>query len=207
MLHERSVDPELLSILRRLQELPSLSQFALAGGTALALKYGHRVSVDIDLFGKGNIEKEIIPALDEAFGNEIQYEEVPGRWAVFCYIRGIKVDIIPYDHPLVFPFEEIEKIRFFSASDILAMKINAILGRGTKKDFWDLYELMQHYTLDEIASFYQQKFPKQRLIITIPQAITYFDDAETSAMPKSLKDQDWETIKMAIRAKVRDYLS
>lgn len=205
MLHKRAVDPELLSILIKLQAHPALSNFALAGDSALALKYGHRISVDLDLFGKGDTN-EIFLALDELFGGEIQYEDVPGQWAVFCYIKGIKVDIIPYDRPLVYPLESIEGIRLFSSQDILAMKINAILGRGSKKDFWDLYELMQHYKLEEITTFYQQKFPKQRLLISIPQAITYFDDADLSPAPISLKDQDWESIKIFIQEKVRNYL-
>ena len=90
--------------------------------------------------------------------------------------------------------------------DIIAMKLNAILGRGKKKDFWDLYELFRHYTLEEMISFHEKKFPEQNLLITIPQAITYFDDAEESEEPVSLKGQKWKSVKKLIQQKVNDYL-
>ena len=147
MLRTETVSKELLTILKRLNQIDSLSGFALARGTALALKYGHRVSVDIDLFGKGDIQNKVIPELNTKFGDDIEYEEVPGGWAVFAFIKGVKVDIIPYDHTLIYPIEEYEDIHFLSSQDICAMKIAAILGRGTKKDFWDLSQLLNHYSV------------------------------------------------------------
>jgi len=69
------------------------------------------------------------------------------------------------------------------------MKLNAILGRGTKKDFWDLYELLQHYSLKDMIACHEKKFPEQNLLITIPQAIIYFTDAEETNAPVSLKGQ------------------
>lgn len=205
MLHYHTIEQQTLTILRKLQELKPLQKFALAGGTGLALKFGHRISMDIDLFGVGNIH-DITPVLDKTFKNEINYEEVPGNWAIFSFINDIKVDIIPYGHPLLAPIDEIDGIRIYSNQDILAMKISAILGRGTKKDFWDLFELLHHYSISEVISFYQKKFPKQRLLITIPQALTYFDDAENSPDPKSLKKQTWTGVKTFIQQKVREYL-
>lgn len=87
------------------------------------------------------------------------------------------------------------------------MKISAIFGRGTKKDFWDLYELLHHYSISEIIEYYQKKFPKQRLLITIPQALTYFDEAENAPKPRSLKGQTWPEVKAYIQQQVRDYLA
>jgi hypothetical protein len=87
------------------------------------------------------------------------------------------------------------------------MKINAILGRGAKKDFWDLAELLNVFTLDEIIQFHKQKFPTQMLLISIPAALTYFADAEESEDPVSLKGQSWEETKRIIQGKVREYLS
>lgn len=94
-----------------------------------------------------------------------------------------------------------------SIPDIAAMKINAILKRGVKKDFWDAAELLNHYSIDDFIHFYHQKFPSQQLAIAIPQALTYFDDAEESEDPVSLKDQTWESVKQKIQDKVRDYLA
>ena len=87
------------------------------------------------------------------------------------------------------------------------MKINAILGRGKKKDFWDLYELLQRFSLDDIISFHKQKFPRQMLLISVLQAITYFADADESEDPISLKGQTWESVKKFIHKKVTNYLS
>ncbi len=87
------------------------------------------------------------------------------------------------------------------------MKINAILGRGQKKDFFDLAELLKYYTLAEIISWYKQKYSNQQLLISIPNAITYFADAEQSPDPLALNGQTWDDVKKFIQLKVREYLS
>jgi hypothetical protein len=90
--------------------------------------------------------------------------------------------------------------------DLIAMKIQAILGRGKKKDFWDLYELLQHYNLRDMIDFHKSKYPNQMIMISIPQALVYFDDAENSDEPASFKNQTWEDVKSGIRKKVREFL-
>ena len=97
-------------------------------------------------------------------------------------------------------------IRFYSNADIAAMKIQAILGRGKKKDFWDLYELLQHYSLQQIMDWHKQKYPSQMLAISILHAITYFVDADYSETPVSFKMQTWESVKKGIGCIVSDYL-
>jgi len=103
--------------------------------------------------------------------------------------------------------ETIDSIRFYSDDDISAMKIQAILGRAKKKDFWDLFELLKHYSLEQIMDWHKQKYPSQMLAISIPHAITYFVDAEESEEPQSFKNQTWEEVKKGIQKVVRDYLS
>ena len=97
-------------------------------------------------------------------------------------------------------------IRYYSSADIAAMKIQAVLGRGRKKDFWDIYELLQHYSLQQMMDWHKQKFPSQMLAISIPHAITYFVDADESETPVSFKKQTWESVKTGIRKTVSDYL-
>lgn len=94
----------------------------------------------------------------------------------------------------------------YSDKDIIGMKLNAILGRGRKKDFWDLFELLKYYSLTEMIAYHEMRYPDQNLLISIPQAITYFEDAEESEEPVSLKGQNWNMIKQTIRSKVSDYL-
>ncbi len=86
------------------------------------------------------------------------------------------------------------------------MKINAILGRGQKKDFFDLAELLKHYSLKEILDWHKQKYPSQQLLISIPNALIYFEDAELSPDPVSLNGQTWEKVKKILQLKVREFL-
>jgi hypothetical protein len=95
----------------------------------------------------------------------------------------------------------------YCIADISAMKIQKILlGRAKKKDFWDLYELLQHYSLQQLIDWHKQKYPSQMLAISIPHAITYFVDADESEPTVSLKNQNWEMVKNGIKKAVRDYL-
>lgn len=86
------------------------------------------------------------------------------------------------------------------------MKIQAILARGKKKDFWDIAELLNLFTLDQLIQFHREKFPNQFLAITIPQELTFFEDANNSVNPVCLKIQSWEEIKLKINSTVRKYL-
>jgi predicted nucleotidyltransferase component of viral defense system len=207
MLHLETVEPRTFSLLKTLQAINELKDFFLVGGTALALKHGHRISEDIDLFGHVAFDKEaIIKQLETSFGKDFEYAGNPAKWAVFCYIQNIKVDIILYNHPLIANPDIIDDIRMYSDKDIAAMKVNAILGRGKKKDFWDIYELLKVFTLTQIIDFYFAKFSRQQLLISIPEALCYFIDAEESEDPVSLKRQRWEEIKKFIQKEVNKFL-
>lgn len=127
-------------------------------------------------------------------------------FGIFGFINDVKVDIVHFPHIPIAPVETTDKIRMYCSADISAMKIQAILGRGKKKDFWDLYELLQHYPLRQLIDWHQQKYPSQMLAISIPHAITYFVDAEESETPVSFKNQTWEGVKKGIQRAVRDYL-
>jgi predicted nucleotidyltransferase component of viral defense system len=94
----------------------------------------------------------------------------------------------------------------FSTEDIIAMKVQAILGRGRKKDFWDIAELLKHFSIKDFVQFHQEKYATQNLLITVPQAITFFADAEESEDPVSLKKQTWKSVQKFIKSKVSEYL-
>jgi predicted nucleotidyltransferase component of viral defense system len=188
--------------------LQEFNNFCLVGGTALALKYGHRISIDLDFFANESFNNTALAAvLEKEFAEKLELESKNPKWGIFCFIDNIKVDIVHYLHPAIHPPEIVDGIRLYSSDDIAAMKINAILGRGKKKDFWDLSELLRHYTLEELISFHRKKYPSQQLLISIPQALTYFDDAEESEAPVTLNDQTWDSVKKAIQKSVREYLS
>ncbi len=86
------------------------------------------------------------------------------------------------------------------------MKIFAILQRAKKKDFWDIAELLQYYSLEECITFYTEKYPNNQMLISIPYAISYFDDAEETEEPISLKGQTWESVRKIIQKAVNNYL-
>ena len=147
MLHTATVEPVTLSVLKRVLQISELKNFSLVGGTALSLKYGHRKSIDLDFFSHEKFDIKIIQsALIKEFGNDFEFEQQNITWAIFCKIKGVKVDIVYYPHALISPIEVIENIKMYSNKDIAAMKINAILGRGAKKDFWDVAQLLNEFT-------------------------------------------------------------
>ncbi len=207
MLHTETVESGTFSLLKELMELPVLRLFSLVGGTALSLRYGHRSSIDLDLFFHEKFDhSHIIAALEDKFGERFVYKQQQTQFGIFCFIDDVKVDIVHFPHLPISAIEVEDGIRFYSIADIAAMKIQAILGRGKKKDFWDLYELLQHYSLQQIMDWHKVKYPSQMLAISIPHAITYFVDADDSETPVSFKQQTWESVKKGISRAVSDYL-
>lgn len=207
MLYFETLEPGTLSLLKDLMALPSLLPFSLVGGTALSLRYGHRSSEDLDLFFHEKFDQhKIVKSLEDKFKKRFVYKQQQTQFGIFCFIDEIKVDLVHFPHLPIANIETIENIRIYGNADIAAMKIQAILGRGKKKDFWDLYELLQHYSLQQIMDWHQQKYPSQMLAISIPHAITYFVDAEESETPVSFKNQSWESVKKDIQRVVSEYL-
>lgn len=207
MLQYATVEPNTLRILKQLMLLKELDSFSLVGGTALSLYLGHRISVDIDLFSVEKFEnRAIIEVLERNFDGFV-YRSVNNPVGVFGAIDNIKLDMVNYyHHPLIEQPLLIDGIRLYHQNDIMAMKIAAILNRGVKKDFWDIAELLKHYSVQHFIDCYIKKFPSQQLMISIPYALTYFADADESEDPVSLKGQTWSSVKKFISQKVSDYL-
>jgi predicted nucleotidyltransferase component of viral defense system len=188
-------------------DIPELRSFGLVGGTALSLKFGHRISVDLDLFSNEKFENvNIENSLTRVFGSDFENRTSTPMFGIFCFIEGVKVDLIRYPHPLIRTSETLAGIRMYSNEDIIAMKVQAILGRAKKKDFWDVAELLKHYTVKDFIDFHHEKFSTQNLLISVPQAISYFSDAEESEDPISLEGQTWPKIQKLIQKKVAEYL-
>ncbi len=207
MLHIKTVEPHAFSVLNQLMKIPELKDFSLVGGTALSLSYGHRKSVDLDIFSNKPFENaEVINALEKKFKTSFVNRTTNPRFGIFGFVDEVKIDLILHPHPLIRPELKIDDIRMFSTEDIIAMKVQAILGRAKKKDFWDVAELLNHYSVSDFIKFHKEKYVSQNLLITVPQAITYFADAEESEDPVSLKKQTWSNVKKFINSKVSEYL-
>ena len=203
MLSIQTVYPNTLELLKSLASQPELAQTRLVGGTALALQYGHRQSIDLDFFGILPEDKEELVEITKRVGNVLVTNR--SKMILQTVINQIKVDFVDYsrykwiDEPVMG-----DGFVLASDKDIAAMKVNAIIGRGTRKDFIDLYVLLQHYSLLEIMAFYKQKYPEfseYRALLSM----TYFEDAEMQDMPKMFIDTSWDTMKSTIIEAVKVY--
>ncbi len=207
MLSNLPVEPRTMALLKQLMAVPELQDFALVGGTALAIRYQHRLSIDLDLFSIKEFDNgELVNILEQYFPT-FSYRSTNNPIGVFGYIDDIKVDFVKHHRfQLIDALIIYDGIRFYSDKDIMAMKVAAIRKRAVKKNFWDIAELLKHYSLSDVLESYHKKYPDQRLAISIPFAITYFADAQESEDPISLKNQTWQQVKKDIQKKVSDYL-
>lgn len=119
-------------------------------------------------------------------------------------LDGVKVDFVNYTYPWIDNIVEEDGIRLASDKDIAAMKINAIEGRGSKKDFIDIYFLLKRYTLQEILDFYCRKYPENSIFRAV-LSLSYFDDADSQMMPVMLVDNDWNCIKNYLSDVVKSF--
>ncbi len=203
MLSIQTIQPNTLELLKSLASQPELAHTRLVGGTALALQYGHRQSIDLDFFGKLPEDKEELVEMTRKMGDMIVTNH--SKMILQTVINQVKVDFVDYSR-YAWIDEPIMGDGFVLASDkdIAAMKVNAIIGRGTRKDFIDLYVLLQRYSLSEIMAFYKQKYPEfseYRALLSM----TYFEDAEMQDMPKMFIDTPWNTMKSTIIESVKAY--
>ncbi len=195
MLHYETINAETRNLLESLQKLDALKEMRLVGGTALALQTGHRISVDIDLFGPLTTETMDINSELRSTGRVSQIKDSKN---IHIYlVNDIKVDIVNYEYPWIDKAINEDGLRLASKMDIAAMKIAAITGRGTKKDFIDLYFLLQEFSLHEIISFYLTKFDDGSEFMAM-KSIAYFEDAESDPMPNMLIPVSWENVKQYI---------
>ena len=199
MLYLETVESSTLELLKKLQRLPVLEQTRLVGGTALALQLGHRKSIDLDFFGTIDCEAEYLRESIAGIASLTILKESPH---IHIYIvDGIKVDIVNYKYPWLDDVVLEQGLRLASVSDIAAMKITAIIGRGTKKDFIDIAFLLHHFSVEEILHFYAAKYNDSSVFMAM-KSLAYFDDAEADPMPDMFVNQSWQQVKAYILSKI-----
>ena len=167
----------------------------LAGGSALALHFGHRVSVDFDFFTNAHFESEKIAGLLRKLGDfdvdTLTEDTLLGQF------MSVKFSLFYYKYPLLFEPAKFEGINIAATGDISAMKIAAIMDRGTKKDFIDVYFLdKKGTTLEECLKYYDKKYKAlANNMYSIITSLSYFVDAEESEMPKMIESISWKDVK------------
>jgi len=203
MLQISTVAPDTLELLKRLQSIPELANTRLVGGTALAFHLGHRLSIDLDLFGA--FDREIITETLQSEAFDDFYVLSESKIIKQYLINRVKVDIVKYDRYQW--LEDViidDQIRIAGLKDIAAMKIAAITNRGSKKDFVDMFFLLKIFGIKEIIKFYQTKYFDANIFPAMT-SLAYFDDAEKEDMPKMLIPTTWEDVKSKIIAEVKRY--
>ncbi len=203
MLHFETVSPCALDLLIQISGDPRLREFALAGGTSLALRFGHRLSVDLDFFTPGDFDKsKVESALSTGRSFKLEQKNPVGLSAT---VEGVKVDMVTYRYPLLCEPEVIDEVRLFSLQDVAAMKLSAVTNRGAKKDFYDLAMLIEEVGLAQLMEIYFRKYPQHEPLLMI-RSLSYFDDAEGDQDPVSLIGMSWDEVKERISAAVRKML-
>lgn len=196
MLQTQTVSTECLELLTQISKDTFFDEFVLVGGTALALQMGHRNSIDLDFFGNKEIDEELFVKKLREYG-DVNVLKVSQN-ILITIINGVKTDFVRYTYPWIFEKVIIEDIRLASKQDIAAMKLNAISGRGSKKDFIDIYFLLNEFTLEQMIGFYRKKYTNHSEFSML-KSITYFEDAEGNPTPDIFSGFDWESCKNKIR--------
>ena len=195
MLFFSAVSSEALELLKEIQDQPFLKDFYLVGGTALALNFGHRVSVDLDFFTEKEFDTNLlVESAKENFPVKILSQ---AKNSLTMDVRSVKTDFIRHNYSLLNPIQEKDGIKIASVEDIAAMKFNSTMNRGSKKDFYDIVELLIHFSLEDLIAFHSKKYDFNSQLILL-KSLVYFDDAELEPDPVSLRPLSWTSVKQNI---------
>jgi len=195
MLQLSTIDTAALELLKKLMCFDDFLNMRLVGGTALALQIGHRKSIDLDLFGDIDFDNVNTAKVFADFNNTIILKR--SKNINIFSIDDIKVDFVNYSYPWLQKPLLLDGIRLAGIEDIAAMKLAAITGRGSRKDFIDLYFLLQKYNLKEMLRFYRNKYFDGSEYLVL-KSLTYFADAENDIEVETIKDISWFKIKTYI---------
>ena len=198
---ESILDPKRGSLLKSLAAADALDAFYLAGGTALSLQLGLRVSVDFDFFTPRHFNADALCAMLRGRCPSMRVLVMEPDTCDLL-IDNVQVNFFCYPYPMVRPLVqgagEYRKLRMASPQDIAVMKLSAIGSRGSRKDFYDLYQIYRcvpGFDGEQLLSLTRAKFGEKMDIAYMLMGLGYFDDAEQEELPKTFVHADWEEIK------------
>jgi len=181
-------------------------EFYLAGGTALAIQVGHRTSVDFDFYTKKSFDsKKLQRLLEKKFEKTILLQK--DEDTLIVKINDVAVSFFKYSYPLIFPLVQQGKFpSMASKEDIAAMKIITISDRGAKRDFIDIYFLLQEFSFKKILGFVKKKYPNFNIYVAL-RGLTYFIDADKKQARKLylFYNVSWNKIKRFLVDEVKKY--
>ena len=186
------------ALLVRLAPHTALADFSLGGGTSLALRFGHRLSVDLDFFTLQEFSPELI-------FKDLQLVDatITGRAinSLTADVGGVKLDLLRHSYPSLAPNDKLDGITLVSLPDLAAMKLNALTNRGSKKDFFDFAELLNHLAIGQMLDFFTNKYQAMD-VFTVIRSLAWFEDAELEPDPISLTGLTWSQVKAKARVVV-----
>lgn len=191
------------AILALLEKSEIIQKAYLAGGTALALQLGHRISYDLDFFTQDEFDENmLLPEIKKIA--DFKLEKIAWR-TILGKFEDVKFSIFYYKYPLLYPANKFGEINITDIRDIAAMKIAAVASRGTKRDFVDLYFICKETaSLPDVIQLYDKKYKNLATTeLHIMKSLVYFEDAEPEEMPKMLKEASWGRIKKYFENEVR----
>jgi predicted nucleotidyltransferase component of viral defense system len=215
MLHYNTVSTLLQDILKTVLEAKELEQFRLVGGTALSLYYGHRMSVDIDLFTDADYGTIDFEAIESFLRNTYTYVDTTNHDIIGMgksyYVgesidNAIKLDVY-YTDPFIDGAKIIDNIRLATIEEIVAMKLDVVLRTGRKKDFWDIHELNNDYPLEEMFALHEKRYPYTHNRKKLLENFSDFTEADEDFDPICLKGKHWELIKLDIMERIYEVKS
>ena len=180
-----------------------LAGWTLAGGTALALQFGHRRSIDLDLFNADEFDpRSLLKALAKVGKVSVQSQNASTLHISF---NGVRISFLALERPILFPGTPYRELMIADPRDIAVMKLIAIGGRGSRKDFVDLYFILNAIGgLDTIFELLAVRFENLDYSDShLRKSLVYFEDAEHEPMPHMLREVSWDDVKAAITDEVR----
>jgi predicted nucleotidyltransferase component of viral defense system len=203
-LHFNTVTPLLKTILEDLMQANEFKDFRLVGGTALSLYYGHRMSVDIDLFSDAEYGSLDFKAIDDYLRAHYFYVDsmdiAPIGMGKSYYVgrsadESVKLDLY-YTDPFIDQVQEFNGLRLASKAEITAMKLDVVQRTGRKKDFWDIDMLKDDFTITEMFALHAKRYPYTHERELLKEKITDFNQADEDFEPMCLRGRHWELIKV-----------
>jgi len=176
-----------------LRDAKLLERFYLAGGTGLALQFGHRLSQDLDFFSQEHFNEDSLLQRIQTLDGFALAAKAP--FTLHATIQETKISFLGYAYPVLFPTKRFLEVAVADPREIACMKLSAIASRGTRRDFVDLYVCAQRYGLKEILRMFDTKFSQTHYSrIHLLKSLTYFADAEKDPMPRMLDTLAWKTV-------------
>jgi hypothetical protein len=204
--HWETTTPELQRVFAHLADRPILQQFYLAGGTAVALRLGHRRSHDLDFFSSVN---EVLASTRRAAVGALAdfeptiLEDADGTFVLD--LRALHVAFLGYGYDLIADTDDVGGVAVASLTDLGLMKLDALISRGSRKDFYDLYFILQHRTLPELLSLAERKYPHAHdFELMAIASLALFENADRDHQPELLVDVAWRTVRTFFRDLARE---